>query len=108
MRPGFLPKNSVSISESCGKINIADRCQRINSLEFSRGLVFADTPEEAERAATENGLWNKRPDGTWGNEASEAHVQLTRDMIAAFRNLARRDNEAARRALSGEVMRDAT
>jgi hypothetical protein len=75
---------------------------RKRAFEFSLGVVFADSPEEAERVATASGMWDKRADGTWGNEASEAHAQLTRDMIAAFRNLARRYNESARRAL-GEV-----
>ena len=72
----------------------------LRCFEFSLGFVFAPDPETAERIATENGMW--------GAEASEAHLQLTRDMIAAFRNLAREQhNEAARRALSGEVTRDA-
>jgi hypothetical protein len=69
--------------------------------EFSLGCVFARSGEEAERVASANGMWNKRPDGSWGNEASQAHAQLSRDQIAAYRALARQHNEAARRALGG-------
>jgi hypothetical protein len=72
----------------------------LRCFEFSLGFVFAATPEEAEAFATENGLWNRRTDGTWGNGASEAHAQLCKDQQAAYRALARRDNEAARRALA--------
>jgi hypothetical protein len=58
--------------------------------EFSLGMVFASTPEEAEQFASAHGMWNKRPDGTWGSEASEAHAELSRDQQAAYRVLAAR------------------
>lgn len=54
---------------------------------FSLGTVFADTPEEAEAVATDAGIWNRRPDGTWGTSATDAHAELCKDMIATLRGL---------------------
>ena len=62
--------------------------------------MFADTPEEAEQVASDCGMGNKRPDGSWGDEATVAHAQLCKDMQAAFRVLASHDNEAVRSTLS--------
>jgi hypothetical protein len=36
----------------------------LRCFKFTLGFVFAATPEEAEALATENGLWNRRADGT--------------------------------------------
>jgi hypothetical protein len=57
---------------------------------FSLGCVFARTPEEAHRIASDHGLWDRRPDGTWGRETSEAHAELVADQMAAYRALAAR------------------
>ncbi len=49
------------------------------------GAVFAPTPEEADQFASAHGLWDRRPDGTWGREATQAHAQLCEDHQAAYR-----------------------
>ncbi len=56
--------------------------------EFSLGAVLAPTNEIAQEFASKHGLWDKRPDGTWSNDASMAHAQLSADMQAAYRTLA--------------------
>lgn len=73
----------------------------LRCFEFSLGHVFAGIPEEAERVASANGMWDKRPDGTWGSAATEAFAELSADQQRAYRVLARKENEAARRALGG-------
>jgi hypothetical protein len=57
---------------------------------FSLGAVFAATSEEADQFADRHGMWNRRPDGSWGREASAAHAQLCLDQQAAYRALAER------------------
>jgi hypothetical protein len=52
---------------------------------FALGAVFAPTPEEADQFAREHGLWDRRPDGTWGGEATQAHARLCEDAQAAYR-----------------------
>jgi hypothetical protein len=62
--------------------------QRVTGLRcfmFSLGAVYAATPEQADQFASEHGLWNRRPDGSWGRDASEAHAQLCLDQQAAYR-----------------------
>ena len=75
----------------------------LRAFEFSLGAVFARTPEDAHRIASRYGMWDRRPDGTWGQDATDAHAQLCRDQQAAYRHLANADNEAARRALAAGV-----
>jgi nicotinic acid phosphoribosyltransferase len=70
-----------------------DRGQRLGFYEFSLGVVIASSGDEAEQVASVNGMWDKRPDGTWGHEASDAHAQLIADEQAAYRYLARRRKE---------------
>jgi len=58
---------------------------------FALGAVFASSPEEADQFASEHGLWDRRPDGTWGREASQAHARLCEDQQAAYRRAAQRE-----------------
>ncbi len=58
---------------------------------FMLGSVFAPTRKEAEQFATRHGLWDRRPDGTWGLGASKAHAELSFDLQAAYRSLACRE-----------------
>jgi hypothetical protein len=52
---------------------------------FALGAVFASGPQEADQFASEHGLWDRRPDGTWGREATQAHARLCEDQQAAYR-----------------------
>jgi len=56
---------------------------------FALGAVFAPTPEDADKFASQHGLWDRRPDGTWGREATQAHARLCEDAQAAYRRHAR-------------------
>jgi hypothetical protein len=71
---------------------------------FSLAVVYAATPEEAEQFADRHGLWNRRPDGSWGRDASEAHAQLCLDQQAAYRALGGRRAREAQQARVGEWM----
>ena len=53
--------------------------------------MFARTPDEAHQFASRHGLWNRRPDGTWGTHATEAHEQLCKVQQAAYRSMADRE-----------------
>jgi hypothetical protein len=66
---------------------------------FDLGAVFAKTTHDAERFATDHGMWDRLPDGTWGSAASEAYAELQRDQQAAYRSLARQEGEQMRRQL---------
>jgi hypothetical protein len=63
---------------------------------FTLAVVFAATSEAADQFASEHGLWDRRPDGSWGREASQAHAQLCEDQQAAYRWLAARRVELTR------------
>lgn len=79
---------------------------RLRAFMFSLAVVFATTPEEADQFADRHGLWNRRPDGSWGRAASDAHAQLCLDQQAAYRAQAGRAREAreARQAEAGAWM----
>ena len=73
--------------------------QRVTGLRafmFSLGAVFAASPEEADQFASEHGLWNRRPDGTWGRDASQAHAQLSADQQAAYGGRRAREAQQAK------------
>jgi hypothetical protein len=71
---------------------------------FALGAVYAATPEEADQFADRHGLWNRRPDGTWGRDASEAHAQLSADQQAAYRARGGRPAREAQQAKTGAWM----
>lgn len=101
---GRCPKGSLDPAHyrDDGMSCLCERpCGPVRVFEFKLGAVFAFTYEEARALASEHGLWDRRPDGTWGREATGAHAQLCKDQQAAFRAIARRENEAARAALGG-------
>lgn len=51
---------------------------------FALGAVFASSPDETDQFADQHGLWDRRPDGTWGREATQAHARLCADQQAAY------------------------
>jgi hypothetical protein len=66
----------------------------LRAFMFSLGVVFASTPEEAHQFASRHGLWDRRADGTWGRDATQAHEQLCKDQQTAYRSLADRQRRA--------------